>query len=209
MRPQPLTIPAGTLRHLTAAEVEAAPELRALARLERAGWKWVGVALPATLEERFYRLNNLPQQLAALYRGLDPADPDEDIVEEVEEEAVALVGQHYLLDETIDAFYEALAGLPQALVVRRAGDPAGRRASHRRAALLELKHLFQDDWRVDTLMDRLALTASLAIDARPVLVGPAEERTDAELSGRATELLGQQVSVRVDQQGTVTRLLPA
>lgn len=204
MHRSPLAYPVGTLRHLTAAEVEAAPELAALARLTEAGWRWRGVALPASLEEGFYRLNNLPRRLAALYAGLDPRDPDEDIVEEAEEEALALVGQHYLLDETVDAIYEALSGLPAAVTVRRPDAGAGLGADHPRAALLAVKHLMQADWRVDAVLDRLSLTASLALDARPVLVTPADERDSEAASRRASELLGSAVRVRVDAHGDLT-----
>ncbi len=209
MHARSLSLPAGTLGHLTPAEVEAVPELTWLARLTAGGWRWRGVAIPAGLEEQFYRLNNLPAQLASEFQGLDPSDPDEDIVEEAEEAAFALISQHYLLDETVDAIYEALEALPSGVVVRRAGSATGRRVSHRRAALLAVKHLFQDDWGVDAVMDRLALTGSLAIDARPVLITPADDSYDADASERAGAELGTGVTVFVDDAGNVTRLHPA
>lgn len=199
----------GSFAHLTAGEVAAEAELTALAALADAGWRWRGVAVAAAFEDGFYRLNNLPTLLAALYHDLNPADPDEDIVEEVEADALALVGQHYLLDEAVDAFYDAIALLPADLVVRRAGDADGRLVSHRRAALLALKHLYQDDWRAAAVLDRLALTASLAIDARPVLLGPAHDRPDPELSRNAGIVLGYPVSAWADAQGELTRLLLA
>lgn len=209
MRRSPDITPETSLSHLGETEVEASPELLAAKSLIAAGWPWRAVVLGAALEEQFYRLNNLPRQLAAAYQGLDPADPDEDILEEAEPDAMRLIAEHYLLDETVDAFYQALSALPAAVVLRRPDAQDGRSASHPRGALLELKRLFQDDWSVDALLGRLALTASLAIDARPVLVAPAAERHDPAASDRATELLGTKVSVWLDQDGGLTRVLPA
>lgn len=199
----------GTFVHLSAAELAAAAELTGLATLVEAGWRWRGVAVAAAFEDRFYRFNNLPTLLSALYHDLDPADPDEDILEDVEADALALVGEHYLLDEAVDAFYDAITSLPSELVVRRAGDADGRLVSHRRGALLALKHLYQDDWRAEALLDRLAMTGSLALDARPVLVGPAHDRPHPELSRNASSILGYRVSAWVDVEGEITRLLLA
>lgn len=198
-----------SLAHLTDSEVALSHELRALRTLTAAGWRWSGLALGAALEEQFYSLNNLPRQLLAAYAGLDPADPDEDIVEEAEEGALRLIAEHYLLDEVVDAFYEALSALPASVVLRRPDATSGRRASHPRAALLEVKHLFQDDWRADAMLDRMALTASLAIDARPILVTPATETRDEAASDGASAVLGQAVTVWLDEAGGITRLLPA
>lgn len=208
MHQAPLSIPSNTLHHLSAVEIEAAPELIALRALLGLGWHWRGVAIGAALEEQFYRSNNLPPRLAALYHDLDPADPDEDIVEEAEPAALALVGQHYLLDETVDAFYEVLRSLPQRVILRRPGWPNGRLANHARGSLLALKHLLQDDWRTDALMDRLALTASLAIDARPILIGPADDAPSQALSEQASRALGYPVQAWADRQGRLTRALP-
>lgn len=199
----------GSFTHLSAQEVSAAAELTALAALVEAGWRWRGVAVGAAFEDSFYRLNNLPALLTPLYHDLDVADPDEDILEEVEADALALVGQHYLLDEAIDAFYDAIATLPTSVVVRRAGDVGGRAAAHRRAALLALKHLYQDDWRAETVLDRLALTGKLAIEARPVLIGPSNDRPDPDLSRTAGAVLGYAVSAWIDDEGELTRLVLA
>lgn len=211
MRRSPGTLPVSapsSLAHLSEAEVELSPELRAVRVLQEAGWRWSGLVLGSALEDQFYRLNNLPRQLLAAYAGLDPADPDEDIVEEAEEHALQLISQHYLLDEVVDAFYEALGKLPSAVILRRPDSGGGRRAGYLRGALLELKHLFQDDWRVDALLDRLAVTASLAIDARPVVITPAEEERDPGASAAAGAVLGREVSVWLDPTGALTRLLP-
>ncbi len=206
---QPLSLPVNTLNHLRERELAAHPELLLTQRLLEGGWAWRGAALAPELEEQFYRLNNLPRQLAAVYAELDPADPDEDIVEEAEERALALVARHYLLDETIDAIYEVYDRLGGAITLRRPGEPDGRLATHQRAALLELKKLFQDDWRSAVLLTRLALTGSLAIDARTVLLHPASGRPDADASARAAALLGLPVEVWLDDRGGLTHVLPA
>lgn len=207
MRRSPEQPPATSLLHLTEADLASSAELVDMRALQAAGWSWRGLVLGSALEHQFYRLNNLPRRLVALFRGLDPADPDEDIVEEAEEDAVRLIAQHYLLDETVDAFYDALARLPSEVVLRRAGSAHGRKAAYPRAALLELKQLFQDDWRTDALLDRMALTASLAIDARPVIITSAAESLDPVASERAGQALGRQVSVWLDESGAFTRVL--
>lgn len=204
----PETIPADTLRHLTRSEVDAAWELTSLARLVELGEGWHGLALPAAFEERFYRLNSLPHQLNGLYRGLDPSDPDEDIVEEAEAAATALVGEHYLLDESVDLLYDSLAGAGPT-TVRRAGDPGGVVVSGRRAVLLAVKRLYRDDWTAAAVMDRLAATATLGLEARPVLITPAPEREAPGTALRLGALLGQGVRAWLDDAGRLVRLSPA
>ncbi len=205
MQSGPVVIPPGTLSHLAPAEVAADQELAALANLMAAGYAWHGIALPASFEERFYRLNNLPHQLLALYQGLDPADPDEDIVEEAEAAAVALVAQHYLLDESVDLIYDSLTW-NGAAIVRRASDGDGKSVSGRRGVLLAVKRLYRDDWTVDAVMDRLATTATLGLEARPVLVTMAPERLDPQMSSTASSKLGMAVKAWVDDGGGLTRV---
>jgi len=205
MQNGPVVIPPGSLSHLPNAEVAADQELAALARLVAAGYAWHGIALPASFEERFYRLNNLPHQLLSLYQGLDPGDPDEDIVEEAEAAAVALVAQHYLLDESVDLIYDSLTW-NGAAVVRRASAGEGKAVSGRRGVLLAVKQLYRDDWTVDAVMDRLAASAALGLEARPVLVTTAPERLDPLLSSRASSTLGVAVKAWVDDAGGLTRV---
>ena len=138
-----------------------AGEVAALYALQEAGLKVAPLRIvPAAAEESFYRLNNLPTRLNALFAGVDVGDPDEDDVEELAPEAQGLLMTHYLLDEFVDLFYEGLAGLPGRVRLRRPqkGDQArlpGRVASRGRPALLALKTLWADDWSFDTLMARL------------------------------------------------------
>lgn len=203
-----LTIPAGTLAQLEPQEVERSWELDAISRVLRSGIPWNGLALPGSYEESFYRLNSLPHQLLPLYTGLDPSDPDEDIVEEAEEAAVALVAEHYLLDESVDLLYDSLTWTGPT-TVRRAGAEGGREVTGRRAVLLAVKRIYQDDWKVDAVMERLAATATLGFEARPVLITPAPERLDEEASRSASSALGQAVRAWVDPGGVLVRLAPA
>ena len=185
----------------TAGQVAGADEVSALYALQEAGLAAAPLRLvPAAAEETFYRLNNLPGRLSALFKGVDFADPDEDDVEELAPEAQQLLRSHYLLDEFVDLFYDGLRGLPGRVRLRRpqeAGEALrrGRVASRGRPALLALKNLWTDDWSFEGLMARLK-TGGVALAARPVLVGGAEdERRDEASSRRASSILGQSVSV--------------
>jgi len=108
----------------SAADSAAHPELGALLQLAAAGFRVAPIrVVPAAAEETFYRLNNLPAQLSALFAGLDLTDPDEDDLEERAPAAARLVRSHFLLDEFVDLFYTGLAGLPTRLRVRRPHAP--------------------------------------------------------------------------------------
>jgi len=194
-----LTFPAGTVAHLP--DAAASGELAALLALERAGMPLALLALPAAVEDSLYRYNNLPARLARLYAAVDPFDPDEDVLEEVEPEALALLEQAYLLDDVIDAVYEGLAGLPDDLVVRRPDEAEGEAVSGRRGALLALKRLSRRDWLAGAVGARLARHASVAVDARPVLVHPRQAGADAALSTAAAGVLGRSVVVHAYRGG--------
>jgi len=207
MRSAHSAIPVGTLRHLAQVEVDSEWELATLAHLLESGFAWAGLALPASFEEGFYRLNNLPQRLRALYGGLDPSDPDEDIVEEAEPAAVSLLAQSYLLDENVDLLYDSLTWSGPS-VVRRPGAERWREVAGRRGALLAVKHVYQDDWTLDAVMARLALHGELGLDARPVLVTPGPERPDDDLTTRASLAVGSALTAFVGPSGALTRLAP-
>lgn len=198
MSSRALSFPAYSVSHLSAAEAACHPELEALARLEEGGFVLGLVALPAVIEDSFYRLNNLPPRLARLYTGLDPLDPDEDVLEEAEPAAMRLVGESYLLDDLIDAIYASLSPFTGDVVVRRAGQ-AGERVESGRAALLAVKRAFKADWTVDSVLDRLAVEGRLGVEARPLLVHPPDLRAPASLDQAAAAVLGRAVSLSVAQ----------
>jgi len=185
------------------ASATAEPELVALKRLQEAGLPLAPMrVVPASVEETFYRLNNLPERLRVLFRGVDLRDPDEDDVEEIAPEAQELVRTHFLLDEFIDLFYGSLAGLPSRVRVRRPGE-MGRPATRGRPALIALKATWTSDWSFEALMDRLAKEASIALQARPVILTAAGwEEADAALTAQVAEVLGE------DFGGRVPRLEP-
>ena len=182
------------------------PELAALKTLHLNGVPVAPVlVVPAGAEERFYRLNNLAPQLAALFHGVDPADPDEDDLEEFAPAALALFKTHFLLDEFIDLFYDALTALPGNLQVRRPGQP-GLKSVRGRPALVALKDTWAADWSFEALAERLGRTRALVPEPRPVLFSPAPERpAPQEQTERVRELLQRPVQVWTSDLG-ISRL---
>ncbi len=188
----------------------ASPELEALAQLAASGVRLAPLrVVPAAAEETFYRLNNLPAQLSALFSGLDLRDPDEDDLEERAPTAQALLRQHFLLDEFVDLFYDGLSGLPPRVRLRRPNvlgiQEAGRVATKGRPALLALKDMWVDDWSFDALWARAVGKGTVALTERPVLLAPPtqDDAGDAE-AGRASQLLGQRVRLLHDPTLGVT-----
>lgn len=161
------------------------------------------------IEEQFYRLNNLPAQLNALFTGLDLTDPDEDDLEELAPLAQSLIRAHYLLDEVVDTFYAGLDGLPQDLRLRRLNEPgafvSGRVGRRGRPALLALKELWSEDWAFGPLWERVEREVSVALSARPLLIAARgyEDAGDAEAE-RASVLLGTPVRLLHDPDFGVT-----
>ena len=199
---------------------EVPAELLALRGLAAAGFRVSPLrVVPADAEETFYRLNNLPLQLSALFAGLDLAYPDEDDLEERAPDAQRLVRAHVLLDEFVDLFYAGLGALPTRVRVRRPYPPApgtlehpgGRVVTRGRPALLALKETWADDWSFGALATRTALTQSVALSAQPVLVAPpAEENVSDADTARAETLLNARVRLLTDSVLGLTgvRFLP-
>lgn len=153
-----------------ASDEHPTPELILLRHAAATGHD-VGVAVvPSQFEEALYRLNNLPAQLRRLYADLDPADPDEDIIEEFEGDAVRLVQGAVLLEEAVDAFYDAVERFAFPLTVRIAGTSELLEANNRRFALLATKRLYANAWTYDQLEARLLKTHSLAIQPEHVFL---------------------------------------
>lgn len=167
-------------------------EAQALLKLARAGLPVAPFRiLSARAEDTFYWLNNLPEQLGALLEAIDPNDPDEDELEELCQAAQALLLNHYLLDESIDLFYEALAPLPASLRLRRPNDEHTEYARRGRPALLAVKRLWSREWDFELLLERLSRDKSLAPKAQPVLIlAVGHERAEEALRRHASEVLG-------------------
>ena len=182
------------------------PEIAALHNLHAAGMTVADIVIvPAAAEERFYRLNNLAEQLLELFAGVDPTDPDEDDIEERAPEAQKLIRSHYLLDEFIDLFYDRLRVLPSQVEVRQpvftvasVAAQSGTPATRGRPALLAVKTLWADAWSFDNLMARLEKEATLAPQAQPILItGVGWQAADADVNARASDILGYDAMVTV------------
>lgn len=182
-------------------------ELELLAKLHAAGLAVAPIMLvPPESQESFYRYGNLVRLLSDVFEGVDPADPDEDDLEERAPEAMALITGSYLLDEVIDGFYETVARLPELRRVRRPGQ-SGLEARGQRASLLAVKRLWADDWSFEVLAERLADTASFRLEARPLLVHAADAPTsDRTLLRAVADTLARPSAVYVAADGAITRL---
>ena len=151
-----------------------ANELAWLLRAEQAGVPVTPmVVVPVAVEAAFYALNNLAEQLQRLFDGVVSDDPDEDDLEELAPEAIALVRSHALLDEVIERLYESFAVLPAGVIVRRAGS-AGNVTRRGRAALLEVKRAWASEWEVEAIAARLRAGQGLAPVPSPVVVHDAD-----------------------------------
>jgi hypothetical protein len=105
----------------------------------------------------------------------------------------------------VDAFYDALVGLPSRLVVRRPGAD-GRQAGRGRPALLALKRVWADDWSVAALARRAGAGGGWLPAPRPVLVHAADLRPDATLAAAAGRALDRSVEAWCDAAGRLARL---
>ena len=134
-------------------------------------------------EEGFYRHNNLPFQLLAVFAPIRPQRIDEDALEPLCLRARALILGSALLDDQVQQFYRALhnAGLESGrLHLRRPGalavhsQPTQLETAQVRApgteALHALKRLWASDWQFGVVLARLDTAGSVAVEARPVLV---------------------------------------
>lgn len=182
------------------------PELNMLASLHGAGVDVAPITVvPPAEQEAFYRHANLVARLGRLFAGVDPADPDEDDLEELAPEATALVLDSFLLDEAIDRIYDSLISLPASLRVRRPG-AAGMVVPHGRPVLLAIKRIWAEDWSLGALRSRLAATRSFALEARPVLLHEADNAAGPAVLKRLAGIIGPGTDVFLAPGGEVTRL---
>lgn len=208
-----LRFPAFSLRHLSESEAPAGSELWTLRRLEDEGHELGVLGLPAAIEDSYYRLGGLPARIKEAYRGLDPADPDEDILEEAWEALEGPLSESFLLDDVVDALFDSFAALieraPGPAVARRQGE-AGLvvKEPSRRSLLLAMKRAMRVEWTPARVAERLARTASLALDAAPVVVHLAPLGRSQAASAAASRLAGRQMDALVDAAGGVVKLEP-
>ena len=181
-------------------------ELKALKQLYDTG---LGIAplvvVPASLEEHFYRLNNLPEQLSKLFSKINFKRPDEDAIEDLAPQAQDLIKRHYFLDEIIDMLYATLTPLPNQVVIRRPQEN-GIIALNGRPALMALKNIWAQNWSFENLLERIEKISSIAITERPVMIQAPGGITSESKSKEASQLLGQKVTVETCELG-VTRVV--
>lgn len=181
-------------------------ELTWLRRAESLGVPIAPMAVVAAqVEAAYYHLNQLGPRIEAHFSHVDARDPDEDDLEELAPDVVDWVLGHALLDEVVEAFYDALVGLPPRVVVRRSGAP-GVVALRGRPALLAVKRIWSRDWSFAALGARLAAGGDVMPRPGPVLVHTAEVHVDPEAADAASAALGREVGAWCDPQGRLVRL---
>lgn len=148
------------------------PEIQLLAQQE-----CEGIFVPADYEEDYYRDVNLPENLAQLFREINPARLDEDQLEGLCIKAQEMVRTSVLLDNAVQRFYLALsnAGLARGeLHIRR---PCQQYTEHAprvippgMAALHAVKRLWSSDWSFEAVVSRLDATGQIGLEAQPMLI---------------------------------------
>ena len=182
------------------------PELKSLKTLEQAGLTLApNLIIPASLEEHFYHLNNLPHQLNKLFEKINLKRPDEDDLEDISKEAQSIIKRHYFLDEIIDMLYTTLQPMPEQVVLRRSGQE-GIQTLKGRPSLIALKEVWTKSWDFEVLLGRLEKTAKIAITERPVIIQSAYGKPAEPFSRQASQILGRDVVVEATPQG-ITRIL--
>ncbi|MFD2609027.1 hypothetical protein ACFSR9_06165 [Deinococcus taklimakanensis] len=164
---------------LTFAEARHHPESEVGAETHRLAAQGVGgMVVPARFEESYYRHANLPEQLARLFRAVNPRRIDEDLLEPLTVQALTLVRGSALLDDAVQVFYRALgnAGLAAGQVQVRRPDAAYAETAQvtppGTAALHAMKRLWAQDWAFAAVLERLDTHGSVALEARPTLLLP-------------------------------------
>lgn len=182
-------------------------ELDWLRRAEGQGVPVAPMAVVTNAVERdFYRLAGLEARVAARFADVDAIDPDEDDLEDLAPEVARWVLDAALLVEVVEGFYEALAGLPSRVVVRRPGTE-GRIAIRGRPALVAVKRTWAADWSPPAIARRIARGGVWMPAPRPVLVHAAELHPDPEASRAASATLGRDVAAWCDAHGRLARLV--
>lgn len=186
------------------------PELEALSILAECGMEVARiVVVPPAAEAEFYRLNNLGDRLRLHFAGVKLSDPDDEDIEDLAPGAQSLVSGHFLLDEFIDRFYDAISGMPRELRVRRPGED-GLLVSGSRAGLLSVKGAWSADWAFEALWSRLSSGGPLVPAPRPLLLHPAPlEVLPSELSHDASALLGKSLRLMGHPESGISRIVAA
>jgi hypothetical protein len=131
-----------------------------------------GFVFTARAEEQFYVSNNLPENLNAIFKPINPRRLDEDLLEECCKRAQRKLIESSLLEDFIAQAYTAFenAKLPDPLELRRPQSKTFELAMGRRDMLLALKRLWSKDWSFDAVLERVDKTTRVGLEARAVYV---------------------------------------
>lgn len=184
------------------------PELEDLTTLAECGMPVARiVVVPATVESEFYRLNNLIDHLRLHFSALNLNVPDDEDIEDLAPGAEALVDGHYLLDEFIDRFYDAISGMATDLRIRRPAQD-GWTTSGPRAGLLAVKRAWRADWAFEAIWERLSNGGDLVPAPRPLLLHASPlQPLPLELSNDASALLGKPVMLKGHASTGISRIV--
>jgi phosphoenolpyruvate synthase/pyruvate phosphate dikinase len=129
-----------------------------------------GFVFTSSSEEQFYLTNNLPEQLRQIFASINPRRLDEDALEDACTRGQKLVMESFMLEDFIGQAYLALKNLGlenTVLHVRRPLSTILELGDGRRGALLALKRVWAGDWSFERTLERLDLTGSVGLEARP------------------------------------------
>jgi hypothetical protein len=185
---------------------DGAPELAWLRRAQELGVPVAPMAVVTDVVERdFYRLAQLGPRVASHFAHVDPRDPDEDDLEDLAPDVAAWVLDAALLVEVVEGFFEAQAGLPPRVRVRRPGSE-GVLAVRGRPALVAVKRTWAAAWAPAAVKARVAAGGGWLPEPSPVLVHGADIRPDIAAAAAASKALGRDVDAWCDERGRLARL---
>lgn len=173
-------------------ESHSAGEVAGLRQLAQAGVSVTETWVLEGLEEEFYALNNLPEQISRNFAGVFGIRVDEDRLESASARAQQAIRQNYLLPERSEKLITLLGLGPFA--VRYADEAVFVVVADPQAAMWAVKRLWASRWEVDAILER---APDLAPPDRPTLIQRLVEPpgSDAELSERASQILAREVRV--------------
>lgn len=165
-----------------------------------------GFVLSQDFEAVFYRSNNLPERLLAIFAGIRPERIDEDHLEECCHRAQMLIRESSLLDNAIQKIglalsNAALMGRPGHLRREWLGQNLPEVETYTTQtgseALFALKRLWAKDWSLDATLDRLDHNRNIGLEARPVFFFEGEKPDSVIVSNanRTLQLEGRIVGV--------------
>lgn len=172
-------------------------EVTDLQRLQAAGLPVaptlvLGFSGPNSLENEFYALANLPEQIRNAFAGVFGARLDEERLEAACAQAERLMRESYLLPERADELRRALPDGP--LLVRYAGEAPFALEPGKQEALWALKRLWASRWEVEAVLERAPRISPPEVPSLIQQVSALPD-PDENLSTLAAEVLGKEVRV--------------